>query len=106
MLLDYTLEELMVEYLEDLIEVDPMAAYPTPTTEAGIAFTNTGDPVIDKFERDFATGKSVTVASMAEDLGLSPEKFTAWLKTKRKPAPPTEEAGPPPEEFRDTYGGG
>lgn len=96
----------MLEWLEDEIEKDPMAAYPREALEHGIALKNTGDALFDKWERDLAAGKDVDFASDAElDQGV----FDKWLKASPKAALPgdrkaTAEELPDDGEFSDKYG--
>jgi hypothetical protein len=54
---DATVEELIVEYLEDLFEEDKVAMY-THRDGKGRTYLKTGDPVFDQWEKDHAEGKT------------------------------------------------
>jgi hypothetical protein len=99
----------MVEYLEDMIEHDPMEAW----SSADIGFKRTGDKAIDKWEKEIAEGKT-------PDLGetIDPKVLERWLKSSRRtntfsaptPAPTPVPASKPPDaaeevaqEFSDRY---
>lgn len=108
---DYTMEELMVEYLEDAIEMDPGEAFPLHVLENGIQFRGTGDAVIDELEKQIATGKSPDLAKHFGQTFASEEDrkiFEAWLKPKKKPGggstPPPVAVQPVPEPVLDAEG--
>ncbi len=127
LLQQYTLEELFIEYMEDAIEKDPLAAYPPGQEDAPRV---TGDKLIDSWEREIADGRT---PDFAGDLGTDAEvdkALQAWLKPKKdgggggQPPPssiaqpravPLMKAGVPTEppnfegeelEFHDDFTGG
>jgi hypothetical protein len=107
LLAEYTYDELLMEWLEDEIEKDPMAAYSKDALEKGLIFANTGDELVDKWERDIAAGKKPDIVAEA---GLDAAMVERWLKGKSKPmkahtpvVAPAPEA-PPPEEEEFTEG--
>lgn len=59
LLLEYTPEELMIEYLEDLIENDPAEEFPEDVRDSGLYGHRTGDPLIDQWQEDAALGKPI-----------------------------------------------
>lgn len=68
--------------MEDIIEISPEEAYPPITKDGQVMFTNTGDNLIDKWEKQLAEGKKVTIE---DDFGNS-EEVKKWLSAK-KPKP-------------------
>jgi len=76
-----------VEFLEDIIEKDPSEAFPPATDNDKIVYQNTGDKLIDKWEKQIADGKQPTIE---DDFGDS-EEIKKWLtakKTKEDEMPP------------------
>jgi len=55
----YTPEELMIEYLMDIIEDDPAEEFPRDVRESGRYGHRTGDPLIDKWQEDAAMGRPI-----------------------------------------------
>lgn len=52
-----TIFDLLVEYYEDIFEEDPKAMLAAARTDDGeVIFEETGDPLIDKWEREMAQG--------------------------------------------------
>lgn len=52
-----TIEDLLVEYYEDYFDANPSEARKEQSDEDGeFYFTNTGDPYVDKWERELAAG--------------------------------------------------
>ncbi len=106
-LLEYSQEELMLEFLEDYIDSDPNQAFPQEEFNAGRHYHRTGDPVVDSWSKDIAEGKTPDFLSSfnSEDRARI-EKVL--LKGKRK-APPEAPPSPPkiPDvsdlEFHDDY---
>lgn len=49
-----TFYELLVEYFEDYYEANPLEAH--RNEQGNIQFRDTGDPLVDKWERDIAEG--------------------------------------------------
>ena len=62
-----TLFEILVAFWEDVYRKNPMM--PKQTKGGGVAYTNTGDPLIDKWERELAMGLTPDLLE-----GLSPEQ--------------------------------
>ncbi len=59
LLAEYTPEELMIEYLEDVIENDPSEEFPRNVRESGMYAHRTGDPLVDKWQRAAAGGDPI-----------------------------------------------
>jgi hypothetical protein len=96
-LLDYTREELLLEYFEDAIDEDPTQAYPSDVAESGAFVRPTGDPVVDEWERVTAAGGVPDVlAAFSSEERAKLEKVLG--KKKIEPEPP--------EEFSDRYDDG
>ena len=91
MLASYTLEELMIEYLEYEIEIDPSQAY-SPSMLQGDVIP-TGDAEVDQWQKDMAAGRDIdfTANMSPEDRAL----VTKWSASKK--------AAPDPQEFADDY---
>lgn len=91
LLQEYTLEELMIEFLEDVIEAKPSEEYVTRDGQ-GVVF-KTGDEWFDKLNEKIAEGGNVTL----EDLGVS-ARDRAKLKAQAAAAEPPQSAAvtPPP----------
>ena len=70
LLLEYTIEELFVEFLEELIEHDPNAAF--PKDHEGVQY-RTGDDLIDRWEKAIAEGR---MSEINWDEDLDPEFLT------------------------------
>lgn len=49
----------MVEYLEDIIEENPAAEFPTSVQESGQYVHKTGDPVTDRWQEQLARGERI-----------------------------------------------
>lgn len=78
LLQSYTIEELQIEHLMYAIEEDPQQAYPHGDM-ANVQF-RTGDPVIDKWEKQLAEGSD---AAINWDEGVDPaflSRFKAYSK--------------------------
>jgi hypothetical protein len=99
--LEYTIEELFVEYMEDIIETQPHEAFPPAADGDLLVFRGTGDKVIDSWEAEIASGKAPDVMDAFKD---SPDVLK-WL-TKSKKKVPTPKAEELPEDFRDDFTGG
>jgi hypothetical protein len=91
--------------MEDVIEKDPMAAY--PPDQENVIF-QTGDRVIDAWERAIAKGDTPDIKAAFEN----DPAIQAWLSPKKKDAAkdPQQVQSPvldPDElEFRDDFTGG
>lgn len=96
--MEYTIEELFVEYMEDIIEREPHEAFPPVMEGDVVVFKGTGDAVIDSWEKAIASGETPDVAAAFSN---SPDVMK-WLKAKKvkKIAPKVEEL---PEEFHDDF---
>ncbi len=98
--MEYTYEELMVEYLEFIIKLDPNEEFVVRDGE-GVRF-KTGDPWFDGLDEKIASGADLTLA----DLGLPKEEIAKLNRQKKQQEPPV--VSPPPdepfEEVNDTYG--
>jgi hypothetical protein len=55
---DSTIEELLVEYYEDFFEEHPNEARKELTVNGEFIFSDTGDPLLDKWERELSEGLS------------------------------------------------
>lgn len=75
---EYTPEELMIEYLEDLIENDPAEEFPTSVREAGTYGHRTGDAVVDQWQEAAAAGKAIDFGAAFE----GPEARQAFEEVK------------------------
>ena len=60
---EYTKEELMIEYLQDVIEQDPMEAFP----RGAVVQFRTGDAVVDRLEEKTVRGESVDLMALFSD---------------------------------------
>lgn len=67
LLAEYTPEELMIEYLMDVIENDPAEEFPRDIREAGLYGHRTGDPLIDRWQEDAALGKPIDFSEAFAD---------------------------------------
>lgn len=67
LLAEYTPEELMIEYLEDLIENDPAEEFPQDVQESGLYGHRTGDAVVDRWQEDAALGKKIDFGEAFDD---------------------------------------
>lgn len=83
-MLELTEEELMIEFLEDVIEVDPQEEF---GREENVAFV-TGDPVIDQWERELAEGKIPDFTAGLEDPEAKKD-YERLLKFSAKNSPVT-----------------
>lgn len=107
LLAEYTHEELLIEWYEERIEIDPMNAHSQKELDAGLL---TGDAVVDAWEKKIAKGKGNDI-DFAKDLGLPEDKLAAWLSKPAKPLRNAEATLPPKakkeplaqEEFSDKY---
>jgi hypothetical protein len=112
----YTIEELQIEHLMELIEEDPQQAY--PRGDMGSIQFRTGDPIIDDWEKQLAEGKDPSKINW--DTGVDPEFLERFKKYSKRVAermdPALAEARlretadvqlPPPErdEFLDSLVG-
>lgn len=99
--MEYTFEELFVEYMEDIIEREPHEAFPPVEEDGVVVFKGTGDSVIDGWEAAIAKGKTPDVV----DAFKNDPEVMKWLtaKKKPKPKPKPEEL---PEDFHDDFTSG
>lgn len=92
LLAEYTPEELMIEYLEDAIDVDPSQEFPRDTRESGRYVHRTGDAVVDKWQEQAASGEAI---DFSEAFGGA-EEFEAIRAASRRRA--RQRAGLPPDD--------
>lgn len=92
-MLEYTSEELFLEYLEDLIEAYPAEAHPREIAEAGTFVHKTGDPVFDEWERKVAAGEETDLLEMFSVEDQAKLKRVLGTRTRQ------------PDGFHDVYGG-
>jgi hypothetical protein len=59
LLAEYMPEELMIEYLEDVIEIDPAEEFPRDIKESGRYVHRTGDALLDKWQEAAASGQGI-----------------------------------------------
>lgn len=59
LLYEYTLEELMIEYLEDVIELNPSEEFPLTVQQSGMFVHRTGDALMDKWQEKTALGETI-----------------------------------------------
>lgn len=115
LLLEYTPEELMVEYLQHAIHEDPMEAYPKvdATGTRDVAF-RTHDPVVASWEKAVQDDKPIDFRAAVPD--SEKHIFDGLLKRSKalaearqftkKPATPLTPIAPDPLEFNDNYSEG
>ena len=101
MLQEYTEEELIIEFLEDVIEIDPTEAF---AKKEDHYFAQTGDPLIDKWELELAAGKEIDFTEGLEDAEAKADfekllKYSKQEQVTKKPKDDTEE-----EIVNKTYG--
>ena len=88
----YTLWELFVEFFEDYYEREPQEAH-----ESGAPHI-TGDPVIDKWERELAQG---LVPDLSE--GLAPDEYSNFIGWSREVYRKKQLHMALPDEINETY---
>jgi hypothetical protein len=77
---DFTVLDLLVEFYEDLFEKDKNALYESSRGEDGeITFESTGDPLIDKWEKELAMGIEPDLME-----GMAEEEKYALVKQQEK----------------------
>jgi hypothetical protein len=86
LLLEYTIEELMIEWLEDLIDEDPTEAYPQ---NAEATVIKTGDATVDKWQTKAIKGEEIDFEAEMDEEG---KRMLAKLRTKAGKTPEPEEA--------------
>lgn len=103
LLLEYTLEELMIEYLEDCIEDDPAEEFPEPIRDAGLYAHRTGDPVVDQWQEAAARGKPIDFDAAFDD----PDSKAAFeaAKAASRARYEARRGRPPAEDVHEDYGG-
>lgn len=67
LLAEYTPEELMIEYLEDVIELDPAEEFPRDVQKSGLYGHRTGDALVDQWQADAALGNKIDFAAAFPD---------------------------------------
>lgn len=80
--------------MEDVIEKDPAEAFPPITKDGKVVYQNTGDKLIDKWEKQIAEGKQPSI----EDDFEGSDEVKKWLTAKK----PKEDEMPPDvyDDFR------
>jgi hypothetical protein len=101
LLAEYTLEELMIEFFEDLIEMEPDEAFPRPAREADRIVMRTGDRILDDWQEKAIKGEKIDF-STAFKSAEAQAAFDAVRERSRKRGQAKEKEVV--EEFRDTYG--
>lgn len=101
LLVEYTPEELMIEYLEDMIENDPAEEFPTSVREAGTYGHRTGDAVVDRWQEDAAAGKAIDFGAAFDDPEAS-EAFEA-AKAASRARHAARSGAAAVEDVRDDY---
>lgn len=107
LLAEYTLEELMLEYLEDLIEMDPHEEFAQDVQHSGAYVQRTGDELLDQWQEKAARGEVIDFDSAFGD-EESRKLFEQAKERSRKRGVPVEpeKKAEEPEEFHDDYSGG
>ncbi len=80
--LRYTPEELLIEFFEDALEKEGTVRALT-NEETGATYYETGDPLIDKWEREIAAGRD---PNLDEGLPAGDKDARAALRTAAKQA--------------------
>lgn len=84
---DLTELDLLVEFYEDLFTEDKTALFEASRNEDGeIVFESTGDPLIDKWEKELALGMEpdLTEGMTQEDLDLLKEEQSKSTRAKKQ----------------------
>lgn len=97
LLKEYTVEELMIEFLEDLIDKDPSQEFPTEKFKAGTAIITTGDAIADAWAKDIAEGK------VPDFLASFDAEDRAKIEKLMKKSEKQKDEEKPPEDFHDVY---
>lgn len=98
---EYTLEELMIEYLEYIIEHEPHEAFARTVQQSGKYVVRTGDAQFDEWQRKAAAGEAIDFSDMFDD-EESKKLFEEAKERTRFDSKPGEVAELP--EFSDKYG--
>jgi CRISPR/Cas system-associated exonuclease Cas4 (RecB family) len=105
LLQEYTIEELFVEYMEDVIEREPMQAYSPRAVAAGEVFESSADAAADALLQQAHEGVAIDPLALIHPDDRA--RVAKWLKTKEKgtitPAPAPAPAPAEFPEFTDTY---
>ena len=106
---DYTLEELMIEYLEDVIETNPQEEFPQSVQASGLFVHRTGDALVDKWQEKSALGDAIdfSEAFTTDETKKEFEAIKARSKKKfQERNPATAKADEPmPGDIHDDYTG-
>jgi len=78
--LDSVLEDLLVEFFEDYYIDNPLEVY--RTEEGKIFFSNTGDDLIDKWEREIADGKEPDLTEAFNEQNI--DKIKRWAVSRQR----------------------
>lgn len=97
----------MLEYLEDLIELDPNEEFSPEVQQSGAYVQKTGDKLLDEWQEKAARGEAIDFDSAFGD-EESRKLFEQAKERSRKKNAVVEEAkkAEEPEEFHDDYSGG
>lgn len=103
---EYTLEELMIEYLEDAIEIDPQEEFSRETRESGMFIHRSGDKLMDQWQEKTARGEKIdfSEAFTSEESKRAFEKIRQKSRDRFKKRNDMKDVAPV-EEIHDCYGG-
>lgn len=105
LLSEYTLEELMIEYLEDRIEEDPSEEFPRDVQESGRYVHKTGDAVVDQWQEDAASGRTIDFDAAFADPEAR-KQFEAIKAASRAKHQVKQVMAAEPDVIKDDYTGG
>ncbi len=83
LLSEYTPEELMIEYLEDVIAADPSQEFPQDLRESGRYAFRTGDDLVDRWQEDAALGNEIDFADAFKADPAALRQFEAIREASR-----------------------
>lgn len=101
LLQEYTPEELIIEYLEDLIDANPAEEFPRSARESGGFIYRTGDALIDKWQEAAATGERINFGEAFGD-DASREQYEK-IKAESRRRYQERTGAPPAEDIHDDY---
>lgn len=105
---EYTLEELMIEYLEDLIELEPQQEFSHEVQTSGRYIQRTGDAIFDKWQEKAALGEKIdfteafTTVDMKKTFEAALERSRVRFRERNQI---TEATAVEPDEIHDNYTG-
>jgi methyl coenzyme M reductase gamma subunit len=106
---EYTLEELMIEFLEDEIEENPVMEFPASVRESGRYVNRTGDALVDKWQEKSALGEPIDFneAFTSDEARKQFERIKEESRKKyREKHQVLEAVAEAPEDIHDDYTGG